>query len=88
MKSKSYVYILFIGDNFTCEPDKKSFLNSNVLQNIHRKTPVLESLSNKVTRPLACNLVNRCFPENIATFLRTVFLTEHLWWLLRKFQLS
>ena len=35
----------------------------------------------------ACNFIKketltRCFPGNCAKFLRTPFLTEHLWWLL------
>ena len=46
-----------------------------------------ESLFNKVVglRPatlLKMRLWRRCFPENFAKFLRTRFLTEHLWWLL------
>ena len=48
----------------------KNFLN------IHRKTPVLEPLSNKFAGLQACNLIekrlqHRCFPVNIANFLRT-----------------
>ena len=27
------------------------------------------------------SLWHRCFPVNLAKFLRTLFLTEHLWWL-------
>ena len=42
---------------------------------IHRKTPVPESLFLK--RPWC-----RCFPVNFTKFLRTSFLIEHLWWLL------
>ena len=38
---------------------------------------VLESLSNKKK-----GLQHRCFPEKFAKFLRTLFLTEHLRWLL------
>ena len=30
-------------------------------------------------------LWQRCFPVNFAKFLRTRFLTEHLWWLLLKY---
>ena len=30
---------------------------------------------------------NRCFPVNFVKFLRTPFLTEHLWWLLLIFVL-
>ena len=31
-------------------------------------------------------LWHRCFPVNCAKFLRTPFLTEHLWWLLLYFE--
>ena len=46
--------------------------------NIHRKTPVLESLFNKVEGQ-ACNFIekrlqHRCFPVNIAKFLKTPIL--------------
>ena len=46
---------------------------------IHRKTPVLEYLFNKVAGPQACNfnpkrLQHRCFPVNFAKFLRAPFL--------------
>ena len=44
------------------------------------KTPVLESLFNKVTDLKAC----RCFPVNIAKFLKTACFIEYLWWLLLK----
>ena len=45
---------------------------------------------NKVTglRPailLKKRLWHRCFPMNFAKFLRTPFVTEHLWWLFWKF---
>ena len=48
----------------------KNFLN------FHRKTPVLEPLSNKSAGLQACNLIekrlqHRCFPVNIENFLRT-----------------
>ena len=46
--------------------------------NTHRKTPVLESLFNKVADLKARNLIKRdfntCFPVNIEKFLRIVFL--------------
>ena len=46
-----------------------------------------ESLFNKVAdlRPatlLKKRLWRTCFPVNFVKFLRTSFLTEHLWWLL------
>ena len=44
------------------------------------KTPVLESLFNKVTDLKAC----RCFPVNIAKILKTAGFIEYLWWLLLK----
>ena len=55
---------------------KISVLKSFARRNIHRKTPLLKSLSNK-----ACNFIkkrhqHRCFPVNIAKFLRTVFLNK------------
>ena len=55
--------------------------------NIHRKTPVLESLFNKAAGLEACKsikrkLQRRYFPVNITKLLRTAFSIEHLWWLL------
>ena len=55
-----------------------------------RKTPVLESLFNKVADLEAYNftkkrLQRRCFPVNIAKFSRTSHFTEHLRWLLLDF---
>ena len=52
------------------------------------KTPVLESLFNKVAGSKACNFVKkrlqrRCFPVKFLKFLRTSFFSEHLRWLLR-----
>ena len=49
--------------------------------NIHRKTPVLESLFNKIPDLQACNFIKKrlqhsCFPVNIAKFLKIPF-TEH-----------
>ena len=57
---------------------------ANILQNrsslkclnIHRKTPVLDSISNKVAGQ------HRSFPVNVANFLISAFFTEHLRWLL------
>ena len=48
-------------------------------RNINRKTPVSESLLNKVTDFQSCNFIkkglqHRYFPVNIAKFLRTSFL--------------
>ena len=53
---------------------------------IHRKTPVPESLFNKVAglrpeRLLKKWLWHRYFPVNFTKFLRTPFLTEDLCWL-------
>ena len=53
-------------------------------RNIHRETPLLDSLFNNVVGLQACNFINnrlryRCFPMNNAKFLRTLFLTELLW---------
>ena len=48
-------------------------------RNIHRKTPTLESLFNKVAALQACNFIKKrlqhmCFPVNITKFLRTPIL--------------
>ena len=58
-------------------------------RNIHRKTPMLESLCicNKVKGLKACSFIkmrlqHRCFPVNIVKFLRAAFFIEHFWWLL------
>ena len=55
----------------------------------HRKTPVLESHFKKVAglearKSMKRKLQHRCFPMNIAKFLKTAFSVEHLWWLLLK----
>ena len=59
-------------------------------RNIRRKTPALESLFNKVPVLQACNFIKmklqqRCFPANIAKFLRTAFFIEHFRYLLLPF---
>ena len=51
-------------------------------RNIHRKTPVLESLFHKAASLQACNFVkkrfqHRCFPVNIAQFLRIAILKNN-----------
>ena len=63
---------------------------SNVLQNrwsqkscnIQKKTPVLESLFNKVALKLFIKkrFQHSYFPVNIVKFLRTVFALEYGWW--------
>ena len=50
-------------------------------RNIHRKTPVLESLFNRLVGFKTCNFLKkrlriRCFPVNIAKFLRTLILMK------------
>ena len=49
---------------------------------IHREAPVLESLCWRPTTLFNKRLQHRCFPLNIARFLRTPFFIEHLRWLL------
>ena len=62
--------------------------------NIHRKSPVSESLFDKVAGLKAYNfnkkwLQHRCFPVKFAKVLRTPIFTDHLWWLLlNKFRRS
>ena len=59
---------------------------SKKFRNIHRKTPVLESLFNKVAELKACKFIKkklqrRCFPVNIAKFLRAPILKNTWEWL-------
>ena len=59
---------------------KKLFLE---FRNIHRKTPVLKSLFNKVTSLQACNIIKnrlqlKCFSVNFAKFFRTSIL-KNIW---------
>ena len=56
-----------------------SHVFSSEYRNIHRKTPVFESLFNKVADLKACNIITkrlqpRFFPANIAKFLRILIL--------------
>ena len=55
--------------------------------NIHLKTPVLESLFNKIAGLKVCNLIikrlqDSYLPENIAKSLRTAIFIEQLGWLI------
>ena len=54
------------------------------VRKIHRKTPVPESQARPATL-LKKSLWHRCFPVNFVKFLRTLFFTEHLWWLPTRF---
>ena len=50
---------------------------------IHRKPPVPEFPSGPEPATLLKKRTwHRCFPVNFVKFLRTPFLTDHLWWLL------
>ena len=54
------------------------------------KNSALKSLFNKVPVLQACKFIKkklqqRCFPVNIAKFLRRAFFIEHFWWLLLPF---
>ena len=54
-------------------------------RNMHRKTPVLGSLFNKVAGLQICNLfknkpLTHVFPVDIVKFLRTALFIENLWW--------
>ena len=57
------------------------------MRKFHWKTPVLDSLFNKVLDFQACNFIKKifqleCFPVKFAQFLRTSFFREHFRWLL------
>ena len=84
----------YLGENVrrpyqsVCDPlgNTKSYRFSSKFHKIHRRTPVLESLFNKVAGLKACNFIkNRlqhgCFVK-FANLLRTSFFKEHLRWLL------
>ena len=64
------------------------FVKISVLKNFTIfTTPALESLLKKVAgleahRSIKRSLQHRCFPVNIAKFLKTAFSIEQLWWLL------
>ena len=52
---------------------------------MHRKTPLLGSLFNKVAGLQICNLfknkpLTHVFPVDIVKFLRTALFIENLWW--------
>ena len=58
---------------------KKAVLNLKICNIHHKKTPVLQSIFNKVAEHKACSVIkkrlqHRCFPGNIAKFLRTSIL--------------
>ena len=70
-------------------------LFADILQNscpqkfrkFHRKTPVFDSLFNKVVGLKACNFIKnrlrrRCFSVILTKLLRATFFTKHLRWLL------
>ena len=56
-----------------------------------QESTCIEVFSNEVASLKDCNYIKKrlqhgCFPVNIAKFLRTAFLTEHLRWLLLYFR--
>ena len=56
------------------------FCKKDVLKNFTKFTG--KHLCPKPATLLKKRLSHRCFPVNYAKFLRTPFVTEHLWWLL------
>ena len=64
---------------------RRCFSKKIKIRNMQRKTPVLESLFNKVAGLKACNFIKKrlkhsCFPVNIEKILRAAFFKEHLRW--------
>ena len=65
-----------------CKKSRSSHQRCSIMKavlNIHRKTPVLESLFDRVVGLQACNFIkkrhqHRCFSVNIVKFLRTLIL--------------
>ena len=81
------IYTCFVAPKEQKQPFADVLQNrcSYKFRNIHTKATVLESLFNKVAGiRLQKRLEHRCFPVNIAKFLRTAFVIEHLWCLLLK----
>ena len=79
--SRSRYYLFLI----QTQPFADGFQNrcSEGYPNIHRKTPVLESLFDKAAGLKAFNFIkkrvqHRRFPVNIAKSLKTAFFVEHL----------
>ena len=63
----------------------------NIKSKKQEKTTVFESLFKKVAgletrKSIKRRLQRRCFPMNIAKFLKTSFSIEQLWWLLLEFR--
>ena len=55
---------------------------SQKFNNINRKTPVSKYLNACNQKQSFENVWRRCFPGNVAKFLRIPLFIEHLWWLL------
>ena len=70
-------------DAHTCSA-KKVFLeiSQNSQENTCARVSFLIKLQAAPATLLKKKLWHRCFPVNLAKFLRTPFFTEHLWWLL------
>ena len=78
LKNKEYLFKTNDRNSHqSCYCKNKEGVSQKKFRNIHRKTPVLESLFNKVTGlQLKKRFQHRCFPGNIAKFLRIPILTN------------
>ena len=71
--------------NITLKSSYRRFSIKNLsIINIHRKTPVLESLSHKVAGLQACHFIKKrfqhsCFQWILRIFLENTYLRGHLW---------
>ena len=83
--SNDYQQVVLVRSlSFSRSSRQKVFCKTSVPRNNSRKAPVSEPLFNKVADPQLATLLktrpwHRCFPVAFAKFLRTPFLTEHLW---------
>ena len=85
-----YDYIIFCGIVVVRSSHRRCSVRKGVLRNSAKFTGkhLCQSLFfDKVVGPRAATLLKKrlwhsCFSVNFAEFLRTPFLTEHLWWLL------
>ena len=71
----------FLAWSFICLIIRSNHRRCSIKEAAQRKTPVLESLFDKVAALLACNFIkkrlqHRCFAVNIAKFLRTLILKK------------
>ena len=74
--------IEFLRNNSTFVISKLGYLFKSSRSQMFFKIDVLKNFATVTGKQLCWSPRNRCFPVNIAKFLRTALFIEHLWWLL------